>query len=165
MNDFLLSQVIAAVAFACGAISFQYRSRRAMLFWFTASALGNAGHFLILHVWTAVILYLILGARSFVSAFTTNRMWMYLFMGLALMAFVYTYENHLSWLALLATLLATYGSFQAVIQRARVLFMLAALTWLAHNIMVGTPVATLMQVMFLTSGIIGYWRFHRELQG
>ena len=31
--DFLLSQTIAAIAFACGIVSFQFRDRRPMLLW------------------------------------------------------------------------------------------------------------------------------------
>lgn len=162
MSDFLLSQVIAAIAFACGIVSFQCRSRRSILLWLSGSAIANACHFFILGRPTAGTLYLIMAVRSLAAAFSVNRKMMYLFLGVILVGFFFSYKNPLGFLGLSGTLLATYGSFQKTDQRVRVIFMLSAGIWMVHNILVRTPVAALMEATFLTSNVLGYWRFHRK---
>ncbi len=162
MSAFFLSQIIASIAFACGVVSFQCRSRRSILFWLAGSAFANACHFFVLNRPEPGALYLIMSARALVAAFSTNPNLMYLFLGSSLVGFALSYESPLGFLALLAALLATYGIFQETARRVRVLCMLSAAVWMVHNILVWTPVATLMQVMFLTSNGIGYWRFHRR---
>lgn len=162
MSDFLLSQVIAAIAFACGIVSFQCRSRRSILFWLSGSAIANAGHFFILGWPAPATLYLIMGVRSLAAAFTVNRKIIYLFFGLILAGFFFSYKNPLGFLGLFGTLLATYGSFQKADERVRFFFMLSAGIWMVHNILVRTPVAALMEATFLASNVVGYWRFHRR---
>lgn len=161
MNEFLTSQAIAAVAFACGIVSFQCRHRRSMLFWLSGSAIVNACHYFVLDRPEPGTLFVIMGMRSLAAAFSVNRKVMYLFLALMVAGFSLSYENPLGFLALFAALLATYGSFQEAEQRVRLIYMLAAVTWTVHNILVRTPVAALMEVTFLASNAIGYWRFHR----
>ena len=162
MSDFLLSQIIAAIAFALGIVSFQFRSRRSILFWLSGSAMANACHFFILNRPTPGTLYLIMGGRSLAAAFTVNRKIMYLFLGLVLVGFFFSYKYALGFLGLFGTLLATYGSFQKTYRTVRVLFMLSAASWMVHTLLARTPVAALMEATFLTSNLIGYWRFHRS---
>ena len=86
---------------------------------------------------------------------------MYVFIGLILVGFFYSYQSPLGFLGLFATLSATYGSFQKTEQRIRVFHMLSNASWMVHNILVMTPVAAVMEATFLGSNIFGYWRFHR----
>jgi hypothetical protein len=162
MTDFLLSQIIAGVAFACGIVSFQCRSRRSILLWLSASAFANACHFFILGRPAPGTLYVITGARSLTAAFSVNRKMMFLLLGLVLVGFVLSYKSPLGFLGLSATLLATYGSFQKTDRRVRVFFMLSATIWMAHNILARTPVAALMEATFLASNVLGYRRLHRK---
>ena len=162
MSDFLLSQLIAAIAFGCGAVSFQLKSRRSILLWLSGSAIVNACHFFILGRAAPGVLYLTMGARSLTAAFSVNRKLMYLFLGLALVGFFFSHKNPLGFLALFATLLATYGSFQSTDQRVRIILMIVNASWMVHNILARTPVAAVMEATFLTSNVVAYWRFYRS---
>ncbi len=159
MRGFLLSQVIASISFGCGAISFQSRARRSILLWLSGSAIANACHFFILGRAAPGTLFLVLGARSLAAAFSVNRKIMYLFFGLILVAFFFTYKSPIEFLGLFATLSATYGSFRSTAQRVRAIMMLSNVSWMVHNIVVGTPVAAVMEATFLASNVLGYWRF------
>jgi len=161
MTDFLLSQILAAIAFACGIISFQYKHRRSVLCWLSASAIVNACHFFVLDRPGPGTLYVITGIRCLAAAFSVTRKLMYLFLSLVLVGFCFSYTNPLDFLALFATLLATYGSFQKTDQRIRILFMIGAATWTVHNVLARTPVAALKDATLFTSNMIGYWRFYR----
>ena len=158
----MLSQILAGIAFACGILSFQFKSRRAVLCWLSASAIFNAGHFYVLGRPGPGTLYVITGFRCLAAAFSVDRRLMYLFLGLALVGFFLSYTTPLGFLGLLATLLATYGAFQKADQRVRVLFMIAAAAWTVHNILARTPVAALKDATLFTSNLIGYWRFYRR---
>ena len=162
MDDFLLSQIVAAIAFGLGVVSFQTRSRRSILFWLGGSAFVNACHFFVLNRPAPGSLYVITGSRSLIAAFTVNRKVLYLLIISILLGFYYSYEHPVSFVGLFATLLATYGSFHRDHQTVRVFFMLSATSWMIHNIFAGTPVAALMEATFLTSNLIGYRRFRRE---
>lgn len=160
MNDFFLSQVIAAIAFGFGAISFQSRARRTILLWLCGSAFTNACHFFVLGMTTPGILFLIIGTRSLVAAHSVNRKFMYLFFVLILIGFYFSYTSPIGFLGLFATLSATYGSFQTTDKRVRLVMMLSNSCWTIHNIVVMTPVAAVMEATFLVSNVIGYWRFY-----
>ena len=162
MSDFLLSQVLATLALACGIISYQFRNRRSILLWLSGSAFFNACHFFVLGRAVPGILFLFIGARSLTAAFSINRKIMYVFIGLIVVGFFCSYKSPLGVLGLFATLSATYGSFQRTEQRVRVFHMLSNVSWMAHNILVATPVAAVMEATFLGSNILGYWRFDRS---
>lgn len=162
MSDFALSQLLAAIAFACGMVSFQCKGRRPILLWLSVSAYFNGCHFFVLDVPEAGTLFLIMGTRSIAATFSTNRKTMFLFLGLACVGFYFSYKNPLGFLALSGTLLATYASFQKAEKRVRVIFGLSAIIWIAHNILVRSPVAALMEATLQASNAVGYWRFHRS---
>ena len=160
MSSFLLSQALAAVALACGAISFQSRRRRSILLWLFGTGAFNAAHFFILGRSAAGTLYLVIAARCLAAAFSVNRKTMYLFFGLILIGFAFSYRSPIEVLGLFGALSATYGSFQRAEPRLRVFHMLSNASWMIHHIVVGTPVAAVTEATFLTSNVIGYWRFH-----
>jgi len=41
---------------------------------------------------------------------------------------------------------------------------LGACTWICHNIMVGSPVAVAMELAFLASNLLGFWRQKQQNQ-
>ncbi len=160
MSDFLFSQVLAIIALGCGAISFQSRTRRFILLWLFGTAVFNASHFFILGRPAAGTLYVVIAARCLAAAFSVNQKIMYVFFGLIGIGFFFSYKSPIGFLGLFGTLSATYGSFQRSEQRLRVFHMLSNVSWMVHNIVVGTPVAAVTEATFLTSNVLGYWRFH-----
>lgn len=94
MSTFLLSQILAALAFAAGLAAFQFRARPVILRCWSVCAALNGAHFLLLGV---------PGAAT---------------------------------LAVCASL------------------------WVVHNAIIGSPVATVMELAFLASNAIGWRRFH-----
>ncbi len=124
--------------------------------------MANACHFFILDRAAPGILFLIIGGRCLAAASSVNRKIMYVFIALILVGFFYSNESPLGFLGLFGTLSATYGSFQKTEQRVRVFHMLSNVSWMVHNILVWTPVAAVMEGMFLISNVLGYWRFHHR---
>ena len=165
MTVFLLSQILAGIAFVCGLASFQFKSRRSVLLCLTLLTTFNASHFFLLGSIGPASLTMLTGIRYVTAVFTRNRKVMVLFLLLSVGVFWMTFQNPLSFLALTGVVLGTYGSFQPSDRTLRLFLMLGNACWLVHNILAGTPVATVMEASFLASNIAGYWRFYRASRG
>jgi hypothetical protein len=85
---------------------------------------------------------------------------MVFFMVLAVVGFLATFTRPVGFLALASTLLGTWASFQANDRTVRATLAVCASLWVVHNAIIGSPVATMMELAFLASNAIGWRRFH-----
>jgi hypothetical protein len=160
MSTFLLSQFLAALAFAAGLAAFQFRARPAILRSWSLCAALNGAHFLLLGVPGAATLAAMISVRFLVASFTSDRRIMVFFMILAVAGFIATFTRPVGFLALASTLLGTWASFQLNDRTVRVTLAICASLWVVHNAIIGSPVATVMELAFLASNAIGWRRFH-----
>jgi len=149
MSLFLWSQLVVSLALLLDLLSFQLRDRRRILACLALSCALNAGHFALLGQWSAASLLLLASVRFLVSIWLVRRILMWFFMGLACAAALATYQGLLSWIGLLASLLQTRAAFCP-----------DDLCWLGNNLLVGSPVAALMEGLFLVSNLVGYYRHY-----
>lgn len=161
MSSFILSQCVAALAFAAGLAAYQGRTRGQILGRWALAAGLNAVHFALLGVWGAATLATITCARFLAARFVADRRVMLVFLVLAASGFLLTYSHPIGFLALGATLLGTWASFQPGAGTVRVAFAVCAALWFAHNLLAGSPVAAVMEVAFLASNALGWWRTRR----
>ena len=131
-----------------------------MLLWLFGTGVFNAAHYFILDRPAAGTFFLVIAARCLAAAFSVNQRIMYVFLGLIVIGFCFTYKGPIGFLGLLGSLSATYGSFQRSEQRLRVFHMLSNVSWMVYDIVMGTPVAAVTEATFLISNVLGYWRFH-----
>ncbi|MEW6754189.1 MAG: YgjV family protein [Candidatus Latescibacterota bacterium] len=160
MSPFVLSQVLAGLAFGLGLMSVQFRSRRRVLLCLALSTAANASHFVLLGRHAAAALLVLIGVRYLVAIAWLDRRLMYLFLLATAAGFAATWDGPLGLLALLAALVGTYGSFQAADRTLRRCLIAGNSAWLLHNALAMTPVAALMEAFNLTSNVLAYWRFH-----
>ena len=158
MNEFWLSQTIGLIGLMFDSLSAQFKQRYQI---FSAMGIGSvfiATHFYLLGQHTAAAMFLIAGVRHFVTIRYRQR-WLYaLFIGLALASVALTYAGYLSLMSGAANLLMVSGSFAYGQKQMRILLMAGASVWLIHNLIIFSPVAILLEVVFLSSGLIGYYR-------
>nr|WP_235576760.1 YgjV family protein [Pseudoalteromonas sp. P1-9] len=72
------------------------------------------------------------------------------------------WHSWISLIALFAALLQTYASFQANDFTLRCFMIVGTLCWILHNVLVFSPVAVMMESVFLMSNLIGLWRFYAK---
>lgn len=158
---FLVSQLLAAIAFGSGIFAFWQQQRSAMLkFWFISAVL-NASHFGLLGQYEAALFVGLTAIRFLVAALQPRRHWMLLFMAAATVILLTTYSSPLNLLPYAAAMLGTYGSFQTQLGRVRLCMAVGASAWIIHNILVGSPVAVIMELAFLFSNLLGFLRARR----
>ena len=158
MCDFALSQILAGIAFAFGLASFQFKARRNVLLCLCVSVAFNGAHFFLLDRPGPSALMLITGIRYLVATISTDRRVMIFFLLITCAAFFTTFKSPVSFLALVGSLIGTFGCFQPSGQKVRLYFMGGNVAWLVHNAFLWTPVGIAMELLFLTSSVIGYWR-------
>ena len=120
----------------------------------------NASHFFLLGRPGPAALLVVTGVRYSAAVVTTDRRVMFLFLLGTAGIFFATATNALSVMACIGTLIATYGSFHPNSRSLRLITMVGNSIWLVHNVLASTPVGAVMEAAFLTSNMVGYWRYH-----
>ncbi len=160
MSAFVLSQILVAIAILFDLASFQFRQRKKIVACLTFAAILIASHFVLLEQWTAACLMGIAAVRFLTSVFTTSRKLMWLFCSASLVATGLTFSGLPSVLSCTGSLLQTVAVFSQHDQRLRLITMSGTLFWITHHLVVGSPTAVVMDLMFLMSNLAGYYRFY-----
>lgn len=160
MSSFLLSQILVAIAICFDLLSFQFKERGKIIACLVISCTLISVHFAILGHWTAAGLGLLATVRFVSSLFTTSKNVMAIFMVASVTVTIFTYNGLLSILSGCGSLFGTAGTFCKDDRRLRQLMLIGTSLWLIHNALAGTPMAVLMEVLFITSNLVGYYRFY-----
>lgn len=160
MSLFFISQALVIIAIAFDLMSFQFRERKRIVVCLFCATVLIAGHFVLLEHWTAASLMLIASIRYLTSVFSTSSKLKYFFCTASLIATLFTFSGLLSVLSCLASLLQTVAAFNKDDKRLRVMMVVGTSVWLLHNYLVGSPTAVLMSILFMSSNLIGYYRYY-----
>lgn len=160
MSAFLISQLLVSIAIGVDLLSFQLRSREKMLLCFMSAATLIAIHFILLEKYTAACLSFLAVARFITSYFTTSIYVRNVFIGLSIIVAIVTFHGFLSVLSALGAIVGTMASFEKNDKQLRQLMMVATSFWVVHNIIAITPVTVVMELLFLSSNAVGYYRFY-----
>lgn len=160
MSAFLLSQILVAIAICFDILSFQLKKRTHIVLCLSLAGIFISSHFLLLEKWTAAVLMMIAVTRYLSSYFTTSKKIMGLFVSASFVSTVLTFQGLLSIISCMGSIFQTMGAFCNDDKQLRQLMIIGTLFWLIHNIMAASPGAVVMEVLFLTSNLIGYYRFY-----
>ncbi len=160
MNLFLLSQILAGTAIIFDFISFQLKKRTHIVLCLSMSVIFIAAHFLLLEKWTAAILMGVAAIRYIVSYFTTSIKTMMLFVLISVISSALTFQGYLSILSCIGAVFQTIATFNSDDRKLRLLMIVGTSFWITHNVFADSPVAVLMESLFLGSNLLGYYRFY-----
>lgn len=160
MSTFLVSQILAGISFMLDISAFHFRRRTITLSVLACSTSLLALHFYLLGQPVASGLMAIAACR-FAVAILTLRLWvMWLFMTVSVICSVYFWQGLANLLPLAGSLLMTFASFQGKSDKLRGYTLCGSLCWVMNNVMVGSPVAILMEMAFSGSILLAAWRHH-----
>lgn len=161
VSPFLISQILASVAFALGILAFQCRARPVLLRTMGVAIGFYATHFVVLGQPAVAAICGVTTVRYFVASYTHDRRLLFAFLGATVLAFGLAPKGPLSAIGLCAASLGTVGSFQSDPSRLRGFKFLCSMLWCIHNGLLGSWVALAMETSFATSNAIGFHR-HRH---
>ncbi|GHF94605.1 YgjV family protein [Thalassotalea marina] len=160
MPDFLLSQILVTFTLAIECYAMQLKDKNRLLALLSLSCLFNGAHYLLLGQQTAGFIFLFSSIRFLISI-KWKRQWMAAAaLCVSLIITYYTYNGLLSILGFMATVLITTGSFSKNDKFLRLMMVFGGLLWLIHNVLLGTPVGVLVELVFVGSSAIGYYRYY-----
>lgn len=160
MTAFLLSQILAGISFILDISAFHWQRRSITLAALACSTSLLALHFYLLEQPVAAGLMAIAACRFAVAILTLRAGVMWLFMGIAIACSLCFWQGAVSLLPLTGSLLMTFASFQNRAARLRGYTLSGSLCWLLNNILVGSPVAAIMELAFSGSVLLAIWRNH-----
>nr|WP_269093327.1 MULTISPECIES: YgjV family protein [unclassified Photobacterium] len=160
VTPFFLSQVLVAVAICFDLMSFQFKDRRKIVTCLFFAGTLISSHFILLEQWTAASLMVIATIRYLVSVFSTSPKLKYLFCTASVISTVVTYSGLASIISCFASIFQSIAAFNKDDRRLREFMIVGTALWLIHNYVVGSPTAVLMEVLFIFSNLIGYYRYY-----
>jgi hypothetical protein len=160
MTDFFLSQVLIGIAICTDTLSFQFKERKHIVACLLISCTLISVHFMLLDHWTAACLGLIAAIRFTTSLFTTSKKFMTLFIVATIVTSICTFEGLLSILGCTGGVFGTVASFCKEDKLLRQLMLVGTSMWIVHNFLAGSPAAVLMELIFISSNLVGYFRFY-----
>lgn len=117
-------------------------------------------HFYLLEVYTAAAIGVLSIARFSLSIIYVRQWLMWVFLLATVVVAALTFNGVLSVLSACATSLFTLGAFQNNDQRLRLFSIAAVCFWIVHNIIAKSVMGVVLEVFFLTSCLLGYYRFY-----
>lgn len=160
MTAFLISQVLAGISFMLDISAFHFRRRAITLSVLACSTSLLALHFYLLQQPVAAGLMAIAACRFAVAILTRHRWVMWLFMAVSVICSAYYWQGLSNLLPLAGSLLMTFASFQGKTGKLRVYTLCGGLCWVLNNMIVGSPVAIVMEIAFSGSIALAAWRHH-----
>jgi len=158
MTPFLLSQLLASISFILDLSAFHFARRTTTLKLLALSTLLLAVHFWLLGHASAALLMLLATCRYLLATVSVHPRLCGLFILLALLCSVLTWDGLLSLLPLAGSLLITVAAFQTDGRRLRLFTVSGSLFWLVYNGLIHSPVAVLIEFAFLSSTLISCYR-------
>lgn len=160
LSPFLISQALVAIAICFDLLSFQFKERTHIIACLIISCILISCHFAVLGHWTATGLGFLATLRFLASLFTTSKKVMGLFMCASVAVAIFSFSGILSVLSCLGSLFGTAATFCKNDKRLRQILLVGTSLWLVHNVLAESPTAVLMEALFITSNLVGYYRFY-----
>lgn len=162
MTSFMLSQLLAGLAFGLDLAAFQFARRHLSLTMLAASTSLLALHFWLLAEPGAAGMMALAACRYLTAIVTRRRRWMWGFIAMIGLCGGLTWQSLLSGLPLAGSLLMTVAAFQHHASTLRLLTLFGSACWLLNNYLIGSPMAVLMEGAFMLSTFHSWWRLNRQ---
>ena len=160
MSDYTLSQCLIVIAIVFDILSFQFKQKQKIVACLSISGVLITSHFALLEQWTATILMLLATIRYFVTIFSHSKRIMSLFLCLNAFVLMLTFSGVLSLLSFVGSSLQTIAAFCQNDLRLRQLMLIGTSIWLINNTVLGSPAAVVMEILFISSNLIAYYRYY-----
>jgi len=160
MSFFLLSQILVTIAIIFDFLSFQYKARKKTYLCLIISASLICAHYFLLGNVAAGTLVALTVLRFIVCYYTTDKRFLLLFMGLNVISIFFTYQSAIDLIIFTGSMIFMIGNFQKNNKLMRILMVIGTSLVLSYNIIIASPMAVVLEGLFLISNFIGYYRHY-----
>lgn len=160
LSAFVVSQIFAAGTFAAAIVAYQCKNQRHVLFLLAFAQFCLSVHFVLLESPAAAAISAVAATRFFTGIWSKNSYLKYVFVGATMMAGVSMFSNLAEVLQIVGGILGTLAAFTLIDKHMRLYLLGGTVTNLLFNVILFSPVAIASGLFFLTSSVVGYWRFY-----
>jgi hypothetical protein len=160
MSFYLLSQILVAIAIIFDFLSFQYKARKHTYLCLVISASLVCVHYFLLGNVAAGTLCAVAVLRFTACYYTTDKRLLLIFMGLNVISILSTYQSAIDLIIFTGSMIGMIGNFQKNNKIMRILMMIGTSLVLSYNIIIVSPMAVVLEGLFLISNTIGYYRHY-----
>lgn len=157
---FIISQILMSGAIISDFISLQFKERKKIYSILTISAALISAHYFLLGQVTAGIIVFFSFIRFITCIFTTNKKYLYIFLGLNTLVLLISFSSFYDLLIYCGSFIFIIGNFEKDKKLMRKKMMVGTSLILLYNIIILTPMGIIAEIIFLSSNIIGYYRHH-----
>ncbi|MBT7903075.1 YgjV family protein [Candidatus Woesearchaeota archaeon] len=157
---FVISQILMFIAMGFDFLSLQYKKREYTFLCLIISASLISAHYFLLNKIAAGVIVFISVLRFMTCYFTTNKKFLFIFIGLNTISLFFTYSEIYDLIIYIGLIVFIVGNFQKDNKLMRKLMMVGTSIILIYNIIIFTPLGVIAELAFLLSNFIGYYRHY-----
>lgn len=164
MSSFLISQILVTIAIVFDFLSFQYRAREGTYLCLIVSASLICAHYFLLGNVAAGTLVAFTVLRFVVCYYTTDKRFLLMFMALNVVSIFFIYQSEIDLMIFIGSMIFMIGNFQENNKLMRILMMIGTSLYLCYNIIIASPMAVVLEGLYLVSNFIGYYRHYIRIR-
>lgn len=157
---FIISQVAMFIAMGFDFLSLQFKKREYTFLSLIVSASLISAHYFLLNKIAAGIIVFFSVLRFITCYFTTNKIYLLIFIGLNTIALFFTYKEIYDLIIYIGLIIFIIGNFQEDNKLMRKLMMVGTWVIILYNIVIFSPMGIIAESSFLLSNFIGYYRHY-----
>jgi hypothetical protein len=157
---FILSQIAMFIAMIFDFLSLQYKKRQYTFLCLIVSASLISAHYFLLNRIAAGVIVLISVLRFITCYFSTNKKFIFVFIGLNTISLIFTYKDIYDLIFYLGLAIFIIGNFQENNRLMRKLMMVGTSIIIMYNMIIFSPMGAFAESTFLLSNFIGYYRHY-----
>ena len=161
---FILAQVFALLSSTCLLISFWQKKRNKILFFQILDSTFDVLQYLLLGAYTGGAISLLGATRAYCFSKTTNKKFLYLFLGLYIVASLVTFDGAISLIPLLAALIYTIVVWNKKERNIRLYSIFVFILWLIYDVLVGAYVNAITDIVLIVSNIMAFNKIDRKVR-
>lgn len=161
---FILAQILAVVAFGLTTLSLQFKKKSTILGMQIASNVAYMFEYICLGAFSGGITFIVGTIRNITyyilekKKVKPNLIVLFIFIILFILAGIFTYENIVSVIPIVAVIIWTIVSWQENTKWMRVGEAVICIMWIIYNLIVGAYIGIITEIIILASSIIGIIR-------
>jgi len=157
---FIISQIAMFIAMGFDFLSLQFKKREYTFLCLIVSASLISAHYFLLSKIAAGVIVFFSVLRFITCYFTTNKRYLFLFIGLNTISLFFTYKETYDLIIYVGSAVFITGNFQKDNRLMRKWMMAGTAIIALYNFIIFSPMGFIAEGLFLVSNFIGYYRHY-----
>lgn len=174
---YILSQVFVIINALLLMVTYQLKTRKSILIVSFMALIANGVTYVMLSAWSGLAMVFVAMIRNIIFIIDENKngknnqitkkdiIILIVLYAISIISAIYTYEGFLSLMSVFATMLYTYSVWQKKTKAYKILGVIIEIIWIIYNIYIFSIFGIIVEIVLLTSAVIGIIREYKKKRG